>query len=82
MHWFCKPSPEHRTHHLYLIETNHPEFRARLAFRNYLISHPDRALEYEKLKISLADKFKNDREAYTEAKTAFITTTIKLAVAG
>src|SRR5205807_1655147 len=30
MLWFCKPSPEHRTHHLYLIEPTHPEWKARL----------------------------------------------------
>ena len=32
-HWFCKPSPSHRTHHLILVPVEHPTFSARLAFR-------------------------------------------------
>ncbi len=80
MHWFCKPSPEYRTHHLYLIETSNPEFKARLAFRDYLISHPEKAKEYEELKLKLADEFKDDREAYTQAKTDFIKEITRLAM--
>jgi GrpB-like predicted nucleotidyltransferase (UPF0157 family) len=41
-------------------------------FRDYLIEHPDTAREYETLKAVLAEKFKYDRDAYTEAKTEFI----------
>lgn len=77
MIWFCKPSPEHRTHHLYLIETTNPEFKARLAFRDYLRNHPQERKEYEELKTQLAEKFTNDREAYTQAKTEFVETILK-----
>jgi GrpB-like predicted nucleotidyltransferase (UPF0157 family) len=72
MHWFCKPSLEHRTHHLYLMEPNSLEWKARLVFRDYLRTHPDTGKAYMELKLSLAEKFKNDREAYTDAKTEFI----------
>ena len=72
MHWFCKPSPEHREFHLYLMEPNHAEWQALLAFRNYLRTHPDKAKEYVDLKTKLANRFKNDRETYTQAKTEFI----------
>ncbi|MBN1820133.1 MAG: GrpB family protein [Prolixibacteraceae bacterium] len=41
-------------------------------FRDYLISNPEVAKEYEILKMELAIKYKNDREAYTEAKSGFI----------
>lgn len=41
-------------------------------FRDYLISHPDVAKEYELLKLSLLPRLKHDRDAYTEAKTNFI----------
>ncbi len=41
-------------------------------FRDYLIKHKKIAKEYEKLKLQLAAKYKNDREAYTQAKTSFI----------
>ncbi len=80
MHWFCKPSPEHRTHHLYLIEKDNSEFKARLAFRDYLKTHPETRKEYENLKVDLAEKFADDREAYTQAKTDFITTVTKQAL--
>ena len=41
-------------------------------FRDYLISHPDVAKEYEHLKLSLLPRFKHNRDAYTEAKTDFV----------
>jgi GrpB-like predicted nucleotidyltransferase (UPF0157 family) len=71
-HWFCKPSPAMRTHHLHLIPVDSPEWRRPIAFRNYLRAHPEVAAEYEALKRRLAVTFKHDREAYTEAKTPFI----------
>jgi GrpB-like predicted nucleotidyltransferase (UPF0157 family) len=43
-----------------------------LYFRDYLISHPRRAKEYEELKLELAARYRNDREAYTNAKTPFV----------
>lgn len=50
-----------------------------LYFRDYLIRHRKTAKEYEKLKLDLAIKYKNDREAYTNAKTIFIKSVNKLA---
>ena len=41
-------------------------------FRDYLINNPSVAMEYENLKISLSEKFKNDRDGYTEMKTDFV----------
>jgi len=43
-----------------------------IAFRDYLISRPDVAAEYERLKRDLAERYKFDRDAYTEAKTPFV----------
>ncbi len=43
-----------------------------LYFRDYLIANPKTAKEYEKLKLNLAKKHKNNREDYTNAKTEFI----------
>lgn len=71
-HWFCKPSPQHRTHHLHIIPTTHPDFKARLAFRDYLRNNPRYKNEYEDLKKNLAKKFINNRDAYTDAKTQFV----------
>ena len=41
-------------------------------FRDYLNDNRDIALSYQSLKIALADKFKYDRDAYTNAKSAFV----------
>lgn len=50
-----------------------------LYFRDYLISHPDRAREYGKLKLALKQTYEHDRDKYTAAKTNFICETVKLA---
>jgi GrpB-like predicted nucleotidyltransferase (UPF0157 family) len=72
LHWFCKPSPTVRTHHLVLIEPTHPEWTARLAFRDRLRSDPDARRRYVELKRALASRFADDREAYTDGKDEFI----------
>jgi hypothetical protein len=43
----------------------------RLAFRDYLRAHPEEDKAYERLKRRLATEHRTDREAYTEAKSAF-----------
>jgi len=72
MHWFCKPSPAFRTHHLHLVPYNSPLWKERLAFRDYLRAHSEVAREYAELKYKLAEQYRFDREAYTEAKSEFI----------
>ncbi len=54
MHWFCKPGPARRTHHLHLVPTGSPRYRAELAFRDALRSRPELATEYAHLKQHLA----------------------------
>lgn len=79
MHWFCKPSPEHREFHLQLMEPAHPQWNARLTFRDYLRAHPETATEYAALKEELAEKFRDDRERYTKAKGQFVEDVLKKA---
>lgn len=43
-----------------------------IIFRDYLITHPPMAREYERLKSSLLPRYRNDRDAYTGAKTSFV----------
>jgi len=43
-----------------------------IRFRDYLLSNHEIAKDYEALKLQLAKKHKNDREAYTDSKTDFI----------
>lgn len=72
MHWFCKPSPERRTHHLHLVPIGSALWSDRLLFRDYLRSTPAAASEYAALKGVLAARYHRDREAYTEAKSDFV----------
>jgi GrpB-like predicted nucleotidyltransferase (UPF0157 family) len=79
MHWFCKPCPSRRTHHLHLVPTESERFSAELSFRDYLRTHVARALEYEQLKRTFATSHRRDREAYTAGKAEFVQATLDLA---
>jgi len=72
MHWFCKPTPEYRTHHLHLVPYDSPLWRERIKFRDILRSNGKVAEKYEQLKMSLARDVTDDRENYTELKWPFI----------
>ncbi|OLB65633.1 MAG: hypothetical protein AUI10_05925 [Actinobacteria bacterium 13_2_20CM_2_72_6] len=72
MHWFCKPGPEFRTHHLHLVPTGSARYVDVLAFRDYLRAHPVAAAQYAALKRELADRHTDDREAYTEGKADLV----------
>ena len=61
-----------RTHHLHLIEAGHEQWKSMLLFRNYLRSHPGDARRYEELKRALAEKFRDNRSAYTNGKADFV----------
>ncbi len=80
IHWFCKPSPAHREFHLQLMESTHREWHARFVFRDFLRMHPETIVEYATLKTTLAEKFRNDREAYTEAKNEFVESILRKAL--
>jgi len=71
-HWFCKPSPALRTHHLHLVPVHSALWVARLSFRDALRADTELARAYAALKLELAARFRNDREAYTQAKAPFI----------
>lgn len=71
-HWFCKPSPAFRTHHLHLVPVGSPQWIATIAFRDYLRAHSEVAAEYGDLKQRLAQQYRFDREAYTNAKGPFV----------
>ncbi len=72
MHWFCKPHPSRRTHHLHLAPVGSKRYADELAFRDRLREDPQIAAEYLALKRDLAHRFTHDREAYTDAKSAFV----------
>lgn len=70
--WFIKRNSNgKRTHHLHMVKKG-SKLWERLKFRDYLRAHPEATKEYGDLKSELSNKYPNDREAYTKAKTAFI----------
>ena len=79
MHWFCKPSPASRTHHLHLVPSGSARYIDELAFRDYLRIHPDAARLYEERKRHLASLHRHDREAYTDGKDAIVRRIVDLA---
>ena len=76
MHWFCKPDPAQRTHHLHIVPVASHRFRDELAFRDALRADAHRARAYEQLKRELAGRYRHDREAYTAGKGSFVRATL------
>ncbi len=70
--WFIKRnSAGRRTHHLHMVESD-SKLWGGLYFRDYLRQFDDEAKRYEELKKSLAERYPNDRVAYTKGKAEFI----------
>ena len=70
--WFLRPTPAMRTHHLYLMQHDHPELRRVLRFRDALRNDVALRRSYEAVKQDLAQRYRDDRDAYTDAKSEFI----------
>lgn len=60
---------EGQTFHLHV---RYPGDYDELYFRDYLVSHPDAAAEYGRLKQELARQYRHDRDGYTDAKGEFV----------
>ncbi len=82
--FFHRPAHWPYTHHVHLVEVGGDEERRTLAFRDYLREHEPVAREYETLKRALAREFGEhdpaSREAYANAKGAFIARVLSLAL--
>ena len=76
---FIKEHAGVRTHHLHILPKEGFYERKELLFRDYLRAHPDLVLEYGELKRMLAERYHDDPEEYTKAKTAFILRVVDLA---
>jgi GrpB-like predicted nucleotidyltransferase (UPF0157 family) len=71
--FFVKGMPPYgrgRSHHVHVRTP--ADAAMELRFRDWLRTHPDDAARYATLKRELAERFKSNRDAYTEAKTDFI----------
>jgi GrpB-like predicted nucleotidyltransferase (UPF0157 family) len=64
------PAPR-RTHHLHIYD-DEDEVERHLMFRDHLWANPEARDAYLAVKADLAARFRDDREAYSEGKTAFI----------
>ncbi|WP_417307885.1 GrpB family protein [Devosia sp.] len=71
------PAPR-RTHHLH-IYADADEVRRHLVFRDYLRTHADARDAYQRLKEELAERYRDDRAAYSTLKTGFVDEIVALA---
>jgi len=70
--YFPRLSGETHTHHLHVFQVGDQECLRHLAFRDYLIAHPDEAHAYGRLKTELAVRFPYDIADYMDGKDAFV----------
>ncbi|MFM2446585.1 MAG: hypothetical protein RI936_1032 [Pseudomonadota bacterium] len=61
-----------RTHHLHVVQRDGPLWQRYLGFRDALRADPALAQRYAQLKLALAERHPDDREAYTAGKTSFV----------
>ncbi|MBP0003880.1 MAG: GrpB family protein [Cyanobacteria bacterium SBC] len=61
-----------RTHHVHVFQLGSEQIERHLAFRDYMIAHPDEAQRYSDLKRKLAAVYPNDIEEYMDGKDGFI----------
>ncbi len=69
---FFRKGGNNRTHHIHIFQVGNEEIERHINFKEYLISHPDKAREYSKLKEKLTNKYTYDVENYTNGKSDFI----------
>jgi GrpB-like predicted nucleotidyltransferase (UPF0157 family) len=64
-------------HHLYVCLSEENGYLEHIAFRDYLIKHEDKRVEYGNLKKSIALKYPDNPDLYCESKTVFINECLK-----
>ncbi|WP_084787733.1 GrpB family protein [Anaerobacillus alkalidiazotrophicus] len=69
---FFSKGGDNRTHHVHIFEHGNGEIDRHLAFRDYMIAHPEEALKYSQLKQTLAEKFPTNIAMYIEGKNDYI----------
>jgi GrpB-like predicted nucleotidyltransferase (UPF0157 family) len=63
-----------------LLTEVHGEMWQALAFRDWLRAQQQEARIYEQLKRRLATEYQTDREAYTDAKSAYVESVMRKAI--
>jgi len=69
---YFRKGGKHRTHHIHAFVSGDSNLERHLAFRDYLIAHPDVAAEYGALKAKIALEIGHQIELYCDAKDPFI----------
>lgn len=70
--FFTKERDGQHTHHLHMVELQHPFWEQHLLFRDFLRAHPVTRREYATLKRQLADRFRYNIASYSKGKSPFI----------
>ena len=70
--YFTRDEDGARSPNVHVYENGNPEVERHLAFRDYMISHPQEARAYGHRKAELARRFPADFEAYMDGKNAFV----------
>lgn len=79
--YFSREEPKDvRTHHIHAYQTDNIELERHLAFRDYMITHPDDAKIYSELKIVLARRFQWDIDGYISGKHLYLERMEKVAL--
>lgn len=76
-HFFVKGSEKNRTYYIHIEKINSQLWKNHILFRDYLRKHKEAVKEYNELKEKLAEKHKDDRDAYTIEKAIFIQKILK-----
>jgi GrpB-like predicted nucleotidyltransferase (UPF0157 family) len=61
-----------RTHHIHAFEAGSAEAGRHLAFRDYMIAHPEDARRYSELKRRLAEENPQSPDGYMDGKDGFV----------
>ncbi len=71
--YFSREEPKDvRTHHVHAYQSDNIELERHLAFRDFMIAHPDDAKIYAELKIVLARRFQWDVDGYISGKHLYM----------
>ncbi|TFH07529.1 MAG: GrpB family protein [Candidatus Thorarchaeota archaeon] len=69
-----------RTHHVHTYQTDNIELERHLAFRDYMITHPDDVQVYSELKMVLARRFQWYIDGYISGKHLYMERMEKVAI--
>jgi GrpB-like predicted nucleotidyltransferase (UPF0157 family) len=74
--YFTKETNGVRSHHVHVCAKDHWEIFAKLAFRDYLRAHSNKAAAYGELKRRIAAQYRFDNVGYMHAKDGFVKSTL------